>query len=61
MKQKIRLGIILAAMVIIIIQLLTRDLSWTNDPLGYIGVFAMVLLIIAMYISFKHNVRKNLK
>ena len=52
--KKFRLGIIAFAVVLIIIQLTIvdfNDLSWSNNSGSYLGVFSMVLLILAMIAS----------
>lgn len=52
--KKYRSGIIALAVVLIIVQLTIvdfDDLSWSNNSGSYLGVFSMVLLILAMIAS----------
>ncbi len=59
--KKTRITLIVFAAIVIAVQLVHmnyNDLSWGVNASAYIGISSMVLVIIAMVVSNKHD-RKN--
>lgn len=62
--KKGRIGIIIFAIIVIIGQLTVMDytnLSWTENAGSYLGIISMILLIISMIVSHKHELKSNKK
>ena len=58
MKKKIRVGMIIVAIIIIIIDLIFVDygnLTWSKNLSSYSGILAMICLIIGMIFQISHD------
>lgn len=57
-RNRIRKGIIIAALVIIlgnIVLLDFQDLSWARNQVNYMGITAMIMVILSMSIFIKYD------
>ncbi len=60
--KKLRIGLIIFALIIIIGQLIIvdyNDLSWTANAGSYLGIVSMVLLIISMIYSNRYDTKNQ--
>jgi len=61
--RKFRIGLIIFAFAMIIVQLTILDyseMSWSNNAGSYVGIISMVLLIISMIFSNRFEKGNNL-
>jgi len=62
--KKGRIGIIIFAIVVIVGQLTVVDytnLTWKENAGSYLGIISMVLIILSMIVSNKHELKNNNK
>ena len=64
MKKKIRVGLIVIAIVLIIAHLTHIDYSdftWTKNSYSFIGIIAMIGLIISMVLQIRYDKKQQTK
>jgi len=66
MKKKIRVGLIVSAIILIIAELIIIDysnLTWSKNLGSFLVIIAMILLIISMIITIRYDKKQqaNLK
>jgi hypothetical protein len=62
--NKLRIGLIICAAILIASHLFTMDynnLSWENNSASYLGIIGMILLILSMLFSMKHSKKRKEK
>ncbi len=62
MKKKVRVGLIVLAIVLIIANLTLIDYSnftWTNNLSKLLGIIAMIGLIISMILQIRHDSKQQ--
>lgn len=64
MKKRIRIGLIIVAIVIIIADLTFIDygnLTWSKNLSSFLGIMAMIGVIISMIIQIKYDKKQQAK
>jgi len=64
MKKRIRVGLIIIAIVIIIADLTFIDygnLTWSKNLSSFLGIFAMICVIIGMTIQIRNDKKQQAK
>ncbi len=62
--RKFRIGLMVLFSIMIIAQSIYidfKDLSWSKNAGSYLGIISMILLIISMILSNKHDQKKQRK